>query len=114
MYNSLGEYPITNDLFIEFIQDAKKKSGLYLEYEIEYGGSDMQSKKLVSKGLMSKGICNLNEFNGKPILTVSVDKSHTKRNLYDSISGSWLSVSDERCHELVEQSCSFRSANALS
>ena len=50
MYNSLGEYPITNDLFIEFIQDAKKKSGLYLEYEIEYGGSDMQSKKLVSKG----------------------------------------------------------------
>ena len=45
--------------------------------------------KLVSKGMMSKGICNLSDFHGKPILTVSIDKSHNKRNLYDSVRGGW-------------------------
>ena len=34
---------------------------------------------------------------------MSIDKSYTKRNLYDSIRRSWLNVSDERCQALVEE-----------
>ena len=42
-------------------------------------------------------------FEGNPTLTVSIDRSHTKRNLYDSIRKYWLQVSDSRCEQLVEE-----------
>ena len=58
--------------------------------------------KLVSRGQVSKGICNLSDFNGKPILTVSIDKTHNKRNLYDSVRGGWK-VTEVMSGKLVEQ-----------
>ena len=59
--------------------------------------------KLVSKGVKSKGVCEISNFLGSPVLTVSIDKSNTNRNLYDSIRKSWLNVSDERCQKLVDE-----------
>ena len=62
--------------------------------------------QLTSQGKKSKGYISIkdeNVFNGKPFLTVSIDKSYIKRNLYDSIRKSWLRVSDERCEKLVEE-----------
>ncbi len=55
-----------------------------------------------SKG-KSKGVCEMSNFLGRPVLTVSIDKSYTNRNLYDSIRKSWLNVSDERCQKLVDE-----------
>ena len=50
MYSSKGDYPLTNDLLLEFIQDAKAKNELNLKYEIEFGDSDHGSKMMVSTG----------------------------------------------------------------
>ena len=59
--------------------------------------------QLTSQGKKSKGNIDKSIFEGKPFLSVSIDKSHIKRNLYDSIRKSWLRVSDERCEKLVEE-----------
>ena len=62
--------------------------------------------QLTSQGKKSKGNISIkdeNVFDGKPFLTVSIDKSVVKRNLYDSIRKSWLRVSDYRCEKLVEE-----------
>ena len=42
-------------------------------------------------------------FDGKPFLTVSIDKSITKRPTIDSIRMYWTPVSDSRCEQLVEE-----------
>mgnify|MGYP001307182713 CR=1 FL=1 len=57
----------------------------------------------MSKGEKTKGNVNLNIFDGKPVLTVSIDNSYTKKNLYDSIRKSWLNVSESRINELVKK-----------
>ena len=59
--------------------------------------------QLTSQGKKSKGNIDKSIFEGKPYLTVSIDKSVVKRNLYDSIRKSWLRVSDYRCEKLVEE-----------
>ena len=59
--------------------------------------------QLTSQGKKSKGNIDKSIFEGKPFLTVSIDKSYIKRNLYDSIRKSWLRVSDYRCEKLVEE-----------
>ena len=46
----LPEFPLTNDLLLEFIQDVKSKDELFGKYEIEYFGSDKTLKKFVSNG----------------------------------------------------------------
>jgi hypothetical protein len=83
--------------------DSKEKDfykKLVVEYEKEL---ETLEKKLVSKGVKSKGICEMSSFLGRPILTVSIDLTYTNRNLYDSIRKSWLNVSDERCQKLVAE-----------
>ena len=95
MYNSSGEYPITHDLLLEFIQDANKKSGLLLEYEIEYGGSDVQSEKLVSKGLVNLNI----PFKGQINI---LDESKNNFNIFTlnnnfKLFGNSILCSDEIC-----------------
>ena len=59
--------------------------------------------QLTSQGKKSKGNVDKSIFEGKPYLTVSIDKSVVKRNLYDSIRKSWLRVSDYRCEKLFEE-----------
>ena len=59
--------------------------------------------QLRSQGKKSKGNIDKSIFEGKPTLTVSIDKSIVKRNLYESIRKSWLRVSDSRCEKLVEE-----------
>ena len=83
--------------------DSKEKDSykkIVVEYEKEL---ESLENKLVSKGVESKGVCEMSNFLGRPILTVSIDKSYTNRNLYDSIRKSWLNVSDERCQKLVDE-----------
>jgi len=58
--------------------------------------------QLTSQGKKSKGNIDKSIFEEKPFLTVSIDKSHIKRDLYNSIRKSWLRVSDVRCEKLVE------------
>ena len=59
--------------------------------------------QLTSQGKKSKGMKDTSIFEGKPTLTVSIDRSHIRRNLYDSIRMYWLQVSDSRCKQLVEE-----------
>ena len=85
------------------ISDSKEKDSykkIVVEYEKEL---ESLENKLVSKGVKSKGVCEMSNFLGRPVLTVSIDKSYTNRNLYDSIRKSWLNVSDERCQKLVDE-----------
>jgi len=82
--------------------DEMKKtySGLIETYQKQIQELEDQ---LTSQGKKSKGNIDKSIFVGKPFLTVSIDKSYIKRNLYDSIRKSWLRVSDERCEKLVEE-----------
>ena len=50
VFNSYGNSYITKDLLIEFIQDARAKNELNLEYEITYFYPDQKIKKIVSTG----------------------------------------------------------------
>ena len=62
--------------------------------------------QLRSQGKKSKGNISIkdeNVFDGKPFLTVSIDKSFTKRPTLDSIRMYWTPVSDSRCEQLVEE-----------
>ena len=51
----------------------------------------------------SKGEIDKSIFEGKPYLTVSIDKSVVKSNLYDSIRKSRLRVSDYRCENFLKK-----------
>ena len=78
----------------------KTYSSLIEDYKIRI--QELEDK-LTSQGHKSKGIKDTSLFEGNPTLTVSIDRSHTKRNLYDSIRKYWLQVSDSRCEQLVEE-----------
>ena len=82
--------------------DEMKKtySGLIETYQKQIQELEDQ---LTSQGKKSKGNIDKSIFEGKPFLTVSIDKSITKRNYYDSIRMYWLRVSDYRCEKLVEE-----------
>jgi hypothetical protein len=59
--------------------------------------------QLTSQGKKSKGNIDKSIFEGKPFLTVSIDKSITKRNYYDSIRMYWSQLKDKKCDYLVEE-----------
>ena len=80
------------------ISDSKEKDS-YKKIVVEYE----KELELLENKLVSKGVCEMSNFLGRPVLTVSIDKSYTNRNLYDSIRKSWLNVSDERCQKLVDE-----------
>lgn len=84
-------------------KDSYKKIVVEYEKELESLENKLVSKGVKSKGIKSKGVCEMSNFLGRPVLTVSIDKSYTNRNLYDSIRKSWLNVSDERCQKLVDE-----------
>ena len=59
--------------------------------------------KLFSHGMKPKGIKDKSIFEGKPVLSVAIQKSIGKRPTLDSIRMYWTPVSDSRCEQLVEE-----------
>jgi hypothetical protein len=59
--------------------------------------------KLFSHGMKPKGIKDKSIFEGKPVLSVSIQKSIGKRPTLDSIRMYWQQVSDSKCEQLVEE-----------
>ena len=95
MYSSKGDYPLTNDLLLEFIQDAKAKNELNCKYEIEFGDSDHGSKMMVSTGKVRldkpfKGQLNIQDESKNNYNIFSLDNSF-------KLFGNSILPSDEIC-----------------
>jgi len=102
--NRIKELEKDISYFSKFLtSDSKEKESYKIIVEDKKKELETLQDKRVSKGVKSKGICDMSVFEGKPILTVSIDKSFTKRNLYDSIRKSWLNVSMGRIQKLVDE-----------
>ena len=59
--------------------------------------------QLFSYGMKPKGVKDISIFEGKPTLSVAIQKSIGKRDTLDSIRMWWSQVSDTRCEQLVEE-----------
>ena len=59
--------------------------------------------QLFSHGMKPKGVKDISIFEGKPTLSVAIQKSIGKRDTLDSIRMWWSQVSDTRCEQLVEE-----------
>jgi len=59
--------------------------------------------QLISMGKKSKGIKEISIFDGKPVLTVSIQNSIGKRPTLDSIRKWWSQLKDEKCDYLVKE-----------